>query len=668
MSNILLQPYEIGRITIKNRFVMTPVQLSYATQDGKPTPRLIEFYRRRAAGGAGLIVVGAVGVDPMRICTAGVMQLSRDTDMPGMKELVDAVHKEGGKIFPQLWHPGAYAKPEEYNGQTPVAPSDYKCKFNRAQTRALKIEEIEEIICNFAAAAKRAQDVGFDGIELVASAGYLIAQFLSASTNFRTDRYGGFLDGRMNFLRDIVVAVKKAVGSDFPVTVRLAGNEFVPNGNDNDSCIIIAKELERLGVAALNITGGWHETLVPQLTMDVPRGAFSYLSKRVKEAVSIPVYACNRFDISTAEEVVIRGDADFIGFCRAFIADPDMVRKLEDGRPDLIRPCVGCNQGCMDHVFKSKPLACLANSDAGFESESASSLIKKILVIGAGVAGMEFALRAASDGSIITVWEKENEPGGQMDLVSSPPGRESFAELSTFQYIACKNIGVTFDFNHEATAEEIISCVESGKFDKVVLATGAQPLLPDFPKEEGANIVSAWDVLRGKASIGKKVVVVGGGAVGIETALKIAEEGTISADTLKFLFLNRAETPEMLYELLTHGSKKVSIVEMQPKIGSDIGPSSKWIMMTNLERYNVDKHPDSKVISIQKNSVTVERSDGTREIIPAETVVLAIGSRAENKLAEQLKGKIADMVVIGDARKPRKVIDALKDAKEALAE
>ncbi len=664
--NVLLKPEKIGSLQLKNRFVMTAANLSYATEDGKVTPRLVEFYRQRAAGGVGLIVVGAVGVDPLRICTAGIMQLSRDSDMPGMKELVDAVHKEGAKIFPQLWHPGAYAKPEEHNGQTPVAPSAYKCNFNPAQTRALEIEEIEEIVRNFASAAKRAKEVGFDGVELVASAGYLIAQFLSAATNFRTDRYGGFLNDRMTFLREVVTAVRNAVGPDYPITVRLAGNEFVPKGNDNDSCVIIAKELERLGVNALNITGGWHETIVPQLTMDVPRGAYSYLAKRVKEAVSIPVYACNRFDIPTAAEVVARGDADFVGFCRAFIADPDMVKKLEAGRPDLIRPCVGCNQGCMDNIFKGKPLACLTNSYAGCEADQVALRDKHILVIGAGVAGMEFALRAASAGSTVTVWEKENISGGQMDLVSAPPGRESFAELPAFQYRACKNAGVNFEFGHEATVDEIVSSVQNGKFDKVVVATGAEPILPNFPKEEGAQVVSAWDVLRGKVLTGKRVVVVGGGAVGVETALKLAEEGTISAETLKFLFLNQAETPEMLYELLTHGSKKVSIVEMMPKIGADIGPSTKWIMMTNLKRYNVGRYTDSKVISIQKNAVTVEQPDGTQKSIPADTVVLAIGSRSENKLAEQLKDKIADLVVIGDAVKPRKAMDAIREAKEAL--
>lgn len=667
-SDILLQPGKLGGLTLKNRIVMTSANLSYATEEGKVTPRLVEFYRRRAAGGVGLIVVGAVGIDPLRVNTKGVMQLSHDTDMEGMKILVEAIHMEGGKTFPQLWHPGAYAKPEEFNGQTPIAPSEYVCKFNRAKTRALETDEIEEIIRNFAAAAKRAQTVGFDGVEIVASAGYLIAQFLSSSTNHRTDRYGGFLNERMNFLRELIIAVREAVGADYPITVRLAGNEFVPKGNDNDACIIIAKEMERLGVNGLSITGGWHESTVPQITTDVPRGAFSYLAKRVKEAVSIPVIACNRMNVYTGAEIIARGDADFIGMCRGLIADPDVINKLGVGRPDLIRPCVGCNQGCMDNIFRGKPLECLANAEAGFEENSynADLVNKRILVVGAGVAGLEYAMQAATLGAKVTVWERNAEYGGQMDLVASPPGRKGFSELPSFQFSACINAGVTFEFNKEATADEIIVSTANGTFERIVLATGAQPILPTFPTEDGADVVSAWDVLRGKVSTGKRVVIIGGGAVGIEVALKLAEEGTLSAEILKFLFLNRAETPKMLYKLLTEGSKKVTIIEMQSKIGQDIGPSTKWIMMGNLKRYKVGVMTDLKVVSIRKENVVVEHPDGKQSMIPAETVVLAIGSQSDNKLAEQLQGKISDLIVIGDAIKPRKVLDAIRDVYEAL--
>jgi len=667
LSNILLQSGKIGSLTLKNRLVMTPANLSYATSDGKVTPRLIEFYRRRAQGGVGLIIVGAVGVDPLRINTAGVMQLSRDSDMEGMKALVDAIHLEGGKVFPQLWHPGAYAKPEEYGGQTPVAPSEYVCNFNRATTHKLENHEIEGIVQYFGDAARRAKNVGFDGVEIVGSAGYIISQFLSAATNSRTDQYGGCLSQRMTFLKDVYTAVREAVGNEYPVTFRLAGNEFVPEGNDNDACIAIAKELECLGVDAVSITGGWHETRIPQVTMDVPHGGYSYLAKRVKEAVSIPVFACNRMNIDTGAEIVSRGDADFIGFCRGFISDPDIVKKLENGTPALIRPCVGCNQGCMDNIFKGKPLSCLTNSEAGNESDEYwLQTNKRILVIGAGVAGMEYALKATENGAKATIWEKSSAFGGQMDLVSSPPGRESFWELPVYQYNACMAMGVQFEFNKEATAEEIISAVEKGAFDRVVVATGANPIIPAFPTEDGAHVVSAWDVLRGKATTGKTVVVVGGGAVGVETSLKLAEEGTISAEVLKFLVLNHAEKPEMLYELLTNGSKKITIVEMQSKIGKDIGPSTKWIMMSNLKRYNVGTMTDSQVLSIKKNAVVVAHPDGKQDTIPADSVVLAIGSKSETKLAEQLKDVIDDLVVIGDAVKPRKALDAIEDVHKSL--
>ncbi len=472
----------------------------------------------------------------------------------------------------------------------------------------------------------------------------------------------------MTFLKEVFQSIRKEVGPDFPIVVRLAGNDFIRNGNDNDDCIRVAMELERLGVDALNITGGWHETQIPQVTMDVPNGAFSYLAKRVKERVSVPVFACNRMNLEIASGLVERDDADFIGFCRAFIADPELVNKMRKGHSHLIRPCVGCNQGCMDNIFKNKPLTCLCNSDAGRELDENNHKKAATLVIGAGVAGMEYALRAAKEGSPVTVWERLDIPGGQMDMVSAPPGRKSFGNLPAYQYQDCLAAGVEFVFNKEASAVEIAAAVADGKFERVVIATGAAPILPSFPTEEGAQVLSAWDVLRGKVKTGKRVVVVGGGAVGVETALMLAEEGTISAEVLKFLMLYRAESPERLYELLTQGSKKVSIVEMQHKIGSDIGPSTKWVFMGNLRRFKVGRYVDSKVVSIQTDSVTVENpEDGSRKTIPADTVVLAIGSRSENALSEQLKKMIPyNLVEIGDSVKPRKAMDAIADARTAV--
>ncbi|RLB99528.1 MAG: NADH:flavin oxidoreductase, partial [Deltaproteobacteria bacterium] len=354
MSN-LYKASKIGSLEIRNRFIMTPMNLAYCPK-GYVNDQLIEFYRARAKGGVGLIIVGAVGVDPDRVNTTSVMQIYEDSFIPGLKKLTKAIHAQGAKIFPQIWHPGAYARSKEHSGQQAVAPSEIISNFTREQSYALKIKEIEQIVGYFGAAAKRAKQSGFDGVEIVASAGYLIAQFLSPATNKRTDKYGGDLHARMTFLLEIIRVVRKAVGPDFPVMVRIAGNEYIRGGNTNEDAVKIAKAIEKAGVDAINVTGGWHETAIPQLTMDVPPAAYLYLAKQVKKGINIPVVACNRIDVKTAERIINNQEADFVGIARGFVADADFVKKAIKNKYDLIRPCIGCNQGCMDNVFKGKPL------------------------------------------------------------------------------------------------------------------------------------------------------------------------------------------------------------------------------------------------------------------------------------------------------------------------
>jgi 2,4-dienoyl-CoA reductase (NADPH2) len=665
---------KIGNLEIRNRFVMTPMNLAY-TPEGGVTDRLIEFYRARAKGGVGLIVVGAVGVDPKRVNTRGVMQLYDDSLVPGYRRLTQAVHNEGARIFPQLWHPGAFARSKEYSGQQAVAPSEVLCVFTREMPRVLAVEEIEEIVAHFGAAARRAKEAGFDGIEIIASAGYLIAQFLSPVTNRRTDRYGGDLTARMTFLMDIIYCIRRHVGPDFPIMVRLAGNDFIDGGNTHDDAVEIANALEKAGVDAIDVTGGWHYTRIPQLTMDVPPGAYTYLAKKIKNAVTLPVVACNRIDLKTADTIIASGSVDFVGIARGFVADADLVNKAQAGQFDLIRPCIGCNQGCMDNVFKEKPLSCLVNPEAGREEEllvrammpmeRPSEKPEKILVIGAGAAGLEYAKVASAKGNKVTVWEKTERAGGQLHLAGAPPARRDFHLLSRYLYRSCLEGGVEFFFGRNAEAQEVADAATKEGFDRVVVATGSEPVIPQIATGQGAHVVQAWDVLLDKVQIGKNVVIIGGGAVGIEVALKVAEEGTLDAETFKFLFLYRAESPETLYRLLTTGDKKVTIVEMQPHMGKDIGPSSRWIMMGNLKRFGVTQITNTRVLEIKRGGVLVEDHEGVKTVISADTVVLAIGSKPVNALAHALQGKVERISVIGDARKPRKVMDAIHEGYDA---
>jgi 2,4-dienoyl-CoA reductase (NADPH2) len=666
----LYSPGKIGQVVLKNRLVMAPMALGYCNK-GLITARMVEFFRLRARGGVGLIIIGALQIDPIHKTEYDAVYMNEDSTIPGLRRLTDAVHDEGGKIFGQLFHAGRYARSKEYNGMKAVAPSAIFSKFTGETPHELTVPEITDMLSYFASGARRAVQAGFDGVEIITNSGYLIGQFLSPVTNKRMDRYGGDIQGRMTFLLEVVATVREAVGPDISVTVRLGGNDFVEGGNTNFEARQVAIALEQAGINGISVTGGWHETHVPQVTMEVPHGAYSYLGRGIKEALSIPVIMSNRMNISVSEKIVAEGNADFIAMARPFIADPELANKATQGKYDEIRPCVACNQGCLDRIMSHTSVQCLCNAEAGRESEllqgSAlpsqvkSSHPEKILVIGAGVGGLEYARVAVMRGHCVTIWEQNYQPGGQIEIASAPPGRLDFVYLAKYLARACAKLGVQINYHKNATKENILEKVKEGAFDRVVIATGASPNRPNIPTEEGANIVQGWEVLIKKAIVGSHVVIVGAGAVGVETALMLAEIGTIDADTLRHLMLYQAEKPEDLYRLLTHGSKHITLVEMSKSIGKDIGATSRWSMLARLKQFNVEVLKLTKVISIKKDGVLVEKPAG-QEVISADTVVLAVGSRSNNILYEKLNGNIDKLSIIGDASKPRRILDAIREA------
>lgn len=670
----LSSPAQIGTLQLRNRLVMTPMHLGYCPK-GEVTDQLIEFYRVRARGGVALIVVGGCGID--RIGNAfGMAQLDEDRFIPGLRRLVDAVHAEGAKIVPQLYQAGRYAH-SGMTGQPSVAPSPIPSRLTGQTPVELTEEKIVEIIASFVNAAQRAQTAGFDGVEILASAGYLISQFLSPLTNHRTDRYGGDLQARMTFGLEVVAAVREAVGPDYPIIVRVAGNDFMPGSHTNTEARVFCQALEKSGVNAINVTGGWHETSVPQLTMNVPPGAYVYLAYGIKQVVSIPVIACNRINTpDLAEEILQEGKADFIGMARPLMADPELPNKAKAGHPEQIRPCIGCNQGCLDSIFRLKPACCLVNAEAGREAEfelispaqpgnplpsNQLAKLQQVLVIGAGVAGLEFARAATVRGHKVTIWEESEQLGGQLALAAAPPGRKDFLYLRNYLANACRELGVEIKYKVKATPESILSAVQEGEFDKVVMATGARPLTPSFPIEDGIQVIQAWDVLAGKSLTGETVIIIGGGAVGVETALLLAESGTLDNEALRFYMLQNAETAKELYRLLTQGNKKITVLEMAKGIGRDIGPSTRWSMLADLHRHQVNCLDETIVLEVRQDGVLVENA-GTQKILSADTVVLALGSDSQNELYQALQGKLKNLSIIGDAVKPRKALDAIYEA------
>ncbi|AGA70662.1 NADH:flavin oxidoreductase [Desulfitobacterium dichloroeliminans LMG P-21439] len=660
----LFSPVTIGTMELKNRIVMPAMHLNYCPT-GEVTDQLIEFYRARARGGVGLIIVGGCGIDRVGN-NMGMIQLDDDCYLPRLQQLVAAIHSEGAKTITQLYQAGRYAS-SRFTGNQPVAPSPLPSKLTQEIPHELTGEEIKEMIQSFAQAAARTQQAGFDGVEILAGTGYLISEFLSPLTNKRTDEYGGDLPNRMRFALEVVAAIRKAVGPDFPLLARIAGHDFVPGGHTNTEARLFAKALEEAGVDAINVTGGWHETLVPQITMNVPPAAFRYLARGIKEAVSVPVIASNRITSpQLARDILTSGDADLVGMARPLLADPFLPLKAQGFDPSPIRPCVGCNQGCLDHVFRGTPVACLVNAEAGRETEpneKPASSPKKVLVVGAGPAGLEFARVASLRGHDVTVWEKSNQLGGQINLAGAPPDRRDFHRFTDYLIQVCEAQGVKICRGQEATAENLLAGIEKEGWTDIAIATGALPMDPPFPVMEDAVITQAWDVLAGKET-GQNVVIIGGGSVGVETALYLANQGTLDAETLRFLIINQAESIGTLTKLLCQGNKRVTLVEMTKGVGRDLGSSTRWAMLADLKRYQVKVLTHTMVKAVGPDGIRVKSPEG-ESLIPADMVVSAIGSVANQKLLMDLRDKLPAQVTlypIGDVIKPAKVLDAVQSA------
>ncbi len=653
----LFEPIRVGNMELKNRIAMPAVHHCY-TPDGFVNERLLKYYEARASGGAGLITVGGCTIDQLG---QGPMMIGLHNDqyIEGMKSLSKIIRDNGAAAAAQLYQAGRYTH-SMMTGQQPVAPSAIASRFTRETPREMTLEDIEAVIESYGQAARRAKEAGFDAVEVLASAGYLICQFLSPLTNERTDQYGGTWENRTRFGLEVMRKIRDTTGPDYPLIIRISGNDFMPESNTNREAALFASELEKAGVNCINVTGGWHESRVPQITGELPRGGFAYLARGIKETVSIPVIASNRInDPLNAEYILQHYMADIINMARPLIADPELPNKALKGRFDSIRRCIACNQGCLDMVFTMQDVHCTANPLAGREDKveiKAAENPKKVLVIGAGPAGMEAARLAAARGHNVALWEKNERLGGHLSYAAMPPGKHDFITLLHYYEHELGRNGVQVILNREAAADEIVA----EKADVVILATGAKGAPAPFPVKDSLQVVSALAILDGTAIPGKQVVIIGGGSVGCETAVATAEMGTISAETLKFLMENDAETPERLKELLNRGTREVTLVEMDKGIGRDIGISTRWVVIKCIRRMGIRVMDQYTVKEVTEKGVLVEKA-GEETFLPADTVVLAIGAVANNPLEEMLKDKVKELHVIGDALKPRKLTEAIRE-------
>lgn len=659
MITKLFEPISIGPVSLANRVVMTAMHLNYSP-NGEVTDQFINFYRARAVGGTGLIIVGGAEIDDEACGIDLMLSIKDDRFIPGLRRFTDELHAVGGKVAVQLYMAGAYSFCS-LKGLPLLAPSEYTSHFTRQTTKVMTLEDIERVQQDFVNAARRAKEAGFDAVEVLASAGYLICQFLSPATNKRTDEYGGPLENRMRFGLETIRKVRKEVGSDMALIVRVAGNDFVPSSHTNAEARIFAKEVEKCGADCINVTGGWHESRVPQITMDLPQAGYAYLARGIKQVVNVPVVSCNRINNPLiAEELLVEGVADLIGMARGLIADPEFVNKAKAGTYDEIRQCVACNQRCFDRVFMLSAVGCAVNPRAGKEAETEfgpTAHPKKILVAGAGPAGCEFAVTAAQRGHKVTVCEKDAHIGGQVSWFADATHKKDFSHLlEYFRAMLVKN-GVEVRTGVAVTKE----LVAEEKPDLVVVATGAAPFKPPVPAVDAPYVFQAWDVLQGKVQTGMNVVVVGGGSVGLETAVYLARKGTISPHQLYFLSLHQAENPEFLRDLMVRGVKNITVIEMASRIGQDIGPSTRWVILKELAMRGVELVTRATMKEISPGRIVYTDAEGHDVALPADSVVLAMGSRPNNALAQELQDTGVEIQVIGDSKKVGQVGSAIED-------
>ncbi len=662
MLKKLFTPIRIGKMELKNRIVM-PAMHFLPSWEGALLPQHTDYFVERAKGGAALIIIGGCTIDDLS-GPVNMISVKDDKFVPGLAALARAVQGNGARIAAQLYQAGRYAHSLLMGGRQSVSSSPVRSKFTGETPRGLTVPEIKQIQSNFALAADRVKRAGFDAVEVLASAGYLVSQFLSPVVNRREDEYGGSYENRMRFGLEVAGEVRRAVGPGFPVIFRVAGNEFMEGGLENKEARIFCKELEKAGVDMINCTGGWHETRVPQITMALPRGGYVYLAAGIKQAVSIPVMACNRInDPLLADQILRDGLADLIGFARGLIADPELPNKALAGRFDEINRCIGCNQGCFDTLFTAQPVTCLVNARAGAEAERSLNPAprrKKVLVIGGGPAGMEAARVAALRGHEVALYEKEEKLGGQLHLAAIPPGRGEFLTFESYLETQLKEMKVSVHLGVEASPVQ----VEAEKPDVLILATGARARVPPIKGIERPHVRLAWDVLTGKADTGAEVIVIGGGAVGLETALFLAHKGALDAETLYFLMFKQAEKFETLRSLLYQGVKKITVVEMLKKLGQDIGSSTRWTILQDVSRMGIKTLTRTQAKEITPQGVVAER-DGKEILLRGDTVVIAAGARSDNTLYEELKGRVGEIHLIGDAKDPRKALEAVAEGFEA---
>ena len=646
MFKYLFSPIKIGTMEVRNRIAMPPMSNGYGAADGTVTEKMLDYYEARAKGGVGLVIVEATAPNDARKHLPISPGLFDDKQIPSWRELAKAVHGHGARLATQLFDAG----PESLSflsGVQPVGPSPVAGRYFRQIPRELSIEEIEGVIDDFAEAAKRGREAGLDAIEIHAVHGYaMVGSFLSPFFNKRTDVYGGSLEGRLKLLVEIIKRIKARAGGDFPIVVRISGDDRVPGGRTLQETQFIAPILVEAGVDAFEVSGGTIPTtfwaVVPP--SGTPLALNAPFAEALKQVVSVPVICVGRINSpQLAEFILASGKADMVSMGRALMADPEMPKKAAAGDLEDIAPCVADNYGCIGAAMAGRPPTCIVNPAMGKEKEMAivpAEKPKRVLVAGGGPAGLEAARVAALRGHQVALLEKEGKLGGQVNLASVPSHMQELSQLIKYLSRQVEKAGVKVELGKEVTPE----LVDEMKPDVVIVATGACPLTPDdIPGVDNERVVTAWDVLAGKAvTAARNVVILGGGLVGCETADFLAETG---------------DNPAV-------GRTAVTIVEMLGDVALDMPSEVKHLLMQRLHAKGVNIITSATVMEILDDGVIFTRDGQEESVRNVDAIVLALGASPVDSLSEKIKGKVAEVYVIGDAKEPRKILEATAEGAE----
>lgn len=645
----LFEPLDVGIAVLPNRILMGSMHTGLeARPDGMQ--RLAAFYAERAKGGAALIVTGGFSPNDAGNLSAHRAEFSTAEDAERHKVIPRAVHDAGGRIVLQLLHSGRYGLHERI-----VAPSALKSPINPHTPREMTPDEIKATIEDFARAAALAREAGYDGVEVMGSEGYLLTQFLALRTNQRKDDWGGVLENRMRFTVEVVRRTRAAAGRDFIIVYRISALDLVEGGLELHEIERVAKEVEAAGATLLNTGIGWHEARIPTIAQAVPRGGFAWATRRLKQAVRIPVAASNRINApEIAEAIIARGDADMVSAARAMLADPDFANKARAGDRAGINICIACNQACLDHYFIGQPASCVVNPRAGRETKLVfpkPRARKQIAVVGGGPAGLACAAHAAERGHAVTLYEKAPELGGQFNLAKVIPGKQEFAESIAYFSERLRRAGVEVLLNSSPSSADLKN------FDHVVAATGVDPRTPPIPGIDGRNVASYVEVLTGRVKPGRNVAIIGMGGIGFDVALYLLEGGSrATLDSAAFarhwgispagrIGSPAVEAPHYRITMLKRS---------HTPFGHTLGRTTGWVHRAELARHGVRMLKGVEYRRIDAEGVHIT-TDGKEMLVPADTVVICAGQEPSRT--------IEGGHVIGGAREASEL-----DAKRAMLE